>query len=56
LGGIKAGIKEFLVPDENEKDLNDFLVKYKDSSILSGIKFHKIKDFRDVMNIIYLDE
>ena len=54
LGGIKAGIKEFLIPEENEKDLGDFLIKYKDNNILLGIKFHLIKDFTDVMDIIYL--
>ena len=42
IGGIEAGVKEFIYPEENEEDFQKFLVKYeKRKEILEGIKFPK---------------
>jgi len=40
LGGIKAGVTEFLYPKENQKDYDNFIKKYKDDELTNGIKFY----------------
>jgi ATP-dependent Lon protease len=53
LGGIKAGVKDFLFPEENLKDYNTFMEKYKDSPLLNGIVFHPVKTIKDVLSLIF---
>jgi len=53
LGGIKAGVTEFLFPKENEKDFNKFLEKYKDNVILEGIVFHKVSHISEVFDLVF---
>ena len=55
LGGIKAGITEFLFPEDNAKDFNSFLEKYKDTSIMKGIVFRQVKNIQDVIDVIFED-
>jgi ATP-dependent Lon protease len=52
LGSIKAGIKEFIYPKENEKDFNEFYEKYKDNKILEGIIFHSVSHIDEVLELI----
>ena len=52
LGSIKAGIKEFIYPKENEKDFNEFYEKYKDNKILEGIVFHSVSHIDEVLELI----
>jgi ATP-dependent Lon protease len=49
---IKSGIKEFIFPQENIKDYEKLLDKYKDNKILDGIKFHSIEHIDDVFKLI----
>jgi len=53
LGGIKAGVKEFLFPLENEKDFDKFMEKYKNSEIIEGIIFHKVNHINDVFELVF---
>ena len=53
LGGIKAGVKEFLYPVENLKDYNTFMDKYKDSELINGIKFHPVNTIQEVFKLIF---
>jgi ATP-dependent Lon protease len=55
LGGIKAGIKHFLFPKENERDYNKFVKKYKDDkqNILDGIHFTMVESIREVLDIVF---
>jgi ATP-dependent Lon protease len=53
LGGIKAGIVEFIFPQENEKDYLKFIEKYKDNEILHNIVFHKVSHITEVLKIIF---
>jgi len=53
LGGIKAGVNEFLFPVENEKDFNKFMDKYKDSELIKNISFHKVKHINDVLSLVF---
>ena len=49
---IKAGIKEFIYPQENQKDFDKIMKKYKDDDIIKGIKFHSINHISDVFDLI----
>ena len=53
LGGIKAGIKEFIYPKDNEKDLKLFLEKYQNNVLIEGIQFHKVEKIDQVFEIIF---
>jgi ATP-dependent Lon protease len=52
LGSIKAGVKEFIYPKENEKDFNEFFEKYKNDTILEGIIFHQVSHIQEVLDLI----
>jgi ATP-dependent Lon protease len=56
LGGIKAGVKLFMYPDENKRDFTHFMEKYKDTSLVEGILFHPVKTIQDVFTLIFEDE
>ena len=53
LGGIKAGVKEFIFPKSNLKDFDNFMNKYKDNSIVEGIKFHSVEKIEEVFKFIF---
>jgi ATP-dependent Lon protease len=53
LGGIKAGIKEFIYPIENIKDFNSFMEKYKDDELTKGIVFHSFGHINEVFEIVF---
>ena len=40
LGGIRAGVKEFLYPSQNKKDFDKFMERYGENKIINNIKFH----------------
>tara|TARA_Y100000389_G_C17305338_1_gene435085 strand:- start:18 stop:761 length:744 start_codon:yes stop_codon:yes gene_type:complete len=54
LGGIKAGIKEFIFPIDNIKEFDKFMIKYKDAEYLKDIIFHKVSDISDVLKIVFV--
>jgi ATP-dependent Lon protease len=53
LGGIKAGITEFLYPKENEKDFVSFMDKYKDDELTKGINFHSVEHINEVFDRVF---
>jgi ATP-dependent Lon protease len=53
LGGIKAGVKEFIYPKENEKDFNGFMEKYKDDELTKGILFHSVEHIDEVFEKVF---
>jgi ATP-dependent Lon protease len=53
LGGIKAGVKTFLFPKENEKDFNKFMEKYKDDELTKDIVFICVEDIHDVLSMVF---
>lgn len=53
LGGIQAGVKEFIFPEENDKEFNEFMEKYKDKKIIEGIKFNKVSHITEVLKLVY---
>lgn len=53
LGGIRAGVKEFIFPDENKKDYNDLREKYCNSNIFDNITFHSCNHISQVLKLVY---
>jgi len=53
LGGIKAGVTEFLYPKENQKDYESFMEKYKDDELTNGIKFNSVETIEDVFELVF---
>lgn len=53
IGGIKAGVKEFIYPHENDDDFNDFMKKYSENPIIEGIKFHSVNHINEVLDIVF---
>jgi len=56
LGGIKAGVNEFIYPEENEKDYQNFVEKYKDSDLIKDIVFHKVTKIGEVFKILFEED
>ena len=54
LGGIKAGIKEFIFPLDNVKEFDKFMNKYKDADYLKDIIFHKVSDINEVLKLVFV--
>jgi len=53
LGSIKSGVTDFIYPEENTKDFNKFMKKYKDYSILINIHFYPVKHISQVFELIF---
>jgi ATP-dependent Lon protease len=49
LGGIDAGVKEFLFPEDNIDDFNKFKEKYGDKEIVKDILFHPITNINQAL-------
>jgi len=52
LGSLKAGVKEFIYPKENQKDFDEFYEKYKCDERLNDIKFYPIHNISEAIEII----
>ena len=55
LGGIKAGITEFIYPSENQRDYIEFMEKYTGMDFIKNIKFHPVNTIYEVFDIIFDD-
>jgi len=55
LGGIKAGVKEFIFPKENQKDFDSFIEEHTDLTDLDNIIFHTVNDIYEVMPLVFVD-
>lgn len=56
LGGIKAGVKEFIYPNENQKDFDKFMDKYKDTSLVKDIQFYPVSNIKEVFELVFTDK
>ena len=52
IGGIKAGIKTFIYPEDNIQDLDEFKNKTTDKDIFNNITFISVHKIEDVINNI----
>ncbi len=53
LGGIRAGVKTFIYPEENKKDFLEIEKKYSDKFALESIEFIMVKHINDVLSIVF---
>ena len=53
LGGIKAGVKKFIYPNENKKDYDKFMEKYKDDEIIKDIYFFGVSRIEEVFELVF---
>ena len=54
LGGIRAGIVEFIYPSENKKDFDKCMEKYKDKIEFQTIKFHSVDNISQVLKLVFI--
>jgi ATP-dependent Lon protease len=50
--GIKSGVKNFIYPVENQRDMDEFLEKYRNMPLLEGISFYPVSDFKQALDLI----
>ena len=53
LGGIKAGVTQFIFPTENQKDYDSFIEKYKDDELTNGISFYSVETIEQVFELVF---
>ena len=53
IGGINAGVKNFIYPEENQLDFDKFFEKYKDKSIVEGVNFYPVDNIHQVFHLIF---
>jgi len=56
LGGIKAGVKEFIYPTENQKDFDKFMDKYKNTALVQDIQFYRVSSIKEVFELVFTDK
>jgi ATP-dependent Lon protease len=54
LGGIRAGVKTFIYPQENEKEFIKFMKKYENKSSLNNIRFIAVDRIEEVIPLIFV--
>jgi hypothetical protein len=54
LGGIRAGVKNFIFPEENEKDFKKFKDECKEKDLLKGISFYPVEKIHQVFELIFI--
>jgi ATP-dependent Lon protease len=53
LGGLRAGVKTFIYPKENEKDFIKFMKKYGDKPVVEDIQFIAVERIEEVIPLIF---
>ena len=54
LGGIRAGVKTFIYPQENKKDFHKFMEKYGKKAIVQDIQFIAVERIEEVLPLIFV--
>ena len=50
--GIKAGVRNFIYPRENQKDMDEFMEKYGTTEMVKGVQFFPVDNLRDALDLI----
>jgi len=56
MGGIRAGVRKFMYPKENQRDFEDCHTKHKDFFEERGIEFQEVSQIQDVFQYVYETE
>ena len=54
LGGLEAGVTNFIYPKDNNYDFKLFLDKYKDKICLDNITFYEVSNIKEVIDLVIL--
>lgn len=54
LGGVRAGVKSFLYPEQNEKDFKKFLEEEENKKAVSGIKFRSVNHISQILELVFI--
>jgi len=54
LGGIKAGVKEFIFPKENDNDFKKFMEKHGEKDEIKNIVFHQVSNISEVLLLVFV--
>ena len=52
VGGIRAGVKTFLYPEENKREFSEFMEKYEDNDLIKGITFCPVSNIQEALKIV----
>jgi hypothetical protein len=55
-GGVRAGIKHFMFPKDNESDLTEMQERYADTDQFDGIEFTAVETINDVLAVALVDD
>jgi len=55
LGGIRAGVKTFIFPKENDKDFDDFMEKNCENDIVKDIDFIQVETIHEVLKLVIIN-
>ena len=53
LGGIRAGVKRFLFPKENQLAFDKFMEKHSEDPIVDGIEFYALENIEEVFDYVF---
>jgi ATP-dependent Lon protease len=53
LGGIKAGVTDFIYPEENQADFEKLFAKYGGTELFANIHFYKVHHIDEVFQLIF---
>ncbi len=53
IGGIAAGVKNFIYPEENQIDFDKFKEKYNDKPLIKDIQFFPVDNIHQVFDMIF---
>jgi ATP-dependent Lon protease len=54
LGGIKAGVTEFIFPKENDVDFKKFMEKHGEKDNVKNIVFHQVSKIEEVLSLVFV--
>jgi ATP-dependent Lon protease len=54
LGGIRAGVKHFIYPEQNQSDFDNFMEKSGSAKLVVGIKFTAVKSIQEILDLAFI--
>jgi len=55
LGGIRAGVKEFIYPSENSREFDRFMERYGDKEEIQATMFHPVSNIQEVLQLALVE-
>ena len=54
-GGIRAGVKTFIYPQDNQDDFDKIMNNTTDHAVFNNIKFVPVKNIQEVLDIVFIN-